>query len=78
MDASILAAEERLAYISGDEDAMDMYRRRFMAACDHTSALNNAHRQGRAEGRQEIRELLDHVSSLEQLEELKQKLSEHN
>ena len=53
MDAAIFAAEERLAYISGDEDAMDMYRRRLMASCDRTSELNYARDQGHAEGHAE-------------------------
>jgi hypothetical protein len=40
MDASILSAEEKLAYLAGDEDTIDLYRRRFMAMCDYTSEMN--------------------------------------
>jgi predicted transposase/invertase (TIGR01784 family) len=57
MDSAIQAAHDRLDFIAGDDDAMDLYRRRFMAMCDRTSEMNYArdegHRIGLAEGHAE-------------------------
>jgi len=70
MDPAIQAANNKLDFISDNEDAMDMYRRRFMAMCDYTSGMNHARstglkrglkkgrRKGVKEGRHEIIELL--------------------
>jgi predicted transposase/invertase (TIGR01784 family) len=54
MDTDILNAEERLAFLAGDEDMIDLYDRRFIAMCDRTSEMNYA----RAEGEQKILDLL--------------------
>ncbi|MCL2042644.1 MAG: Rpn family recombination-promoting nuclease/putative transposase [Treponema sp.] len=53
MDLSILNAEEKLAFISGDKDTIDFYNRRFMAMCDETSWRNYERGEGRKEGHQE-------------------------
>jgi hypothetical protein len=62
MDTDILNAEERLAFLAGDEDMMHLYHRRFMAMCDRTSQMNYArskgHAEGLAEGEQKIIDLL--------------------
>ena len=75
MDTTILNAEEKLAYLAGDEDTIDLYRRRFIALCDRTSAMNNArkeglaigHAQGHSKGRQEIINLLKSGKSAEEI-----------
>jgi predicted transposase/invertase (TIGR01784 family) len=40
MDLSILSAEEKLAFLAGDEDTIHLYDRRFIALCDQTSERN--------------------------------------
>jgi predicted transposase/invertase (TIGR01784 family) len=50
MNAAIQAADERLVYLSGDEDAIRAYEVRFKAACDMTSMHNGAIREGEARG----------------------------
>jgi hypothetical protein len=50
MDAAIQAADERMVYLSGDEDAIRAYEVRFKAACDLTSMRNGAIREGEAKG----------------------------
>jgi predicted transposase/invertase (TIGR01784 family) len=52
MDTSILTAEERLKYLAGDEDMIDIYDRRFKALCDHTSQMNYAREVGYKRGEQ--------------------------
>ena len=69
MDEAILSADERLAYLSGDEDAMDLYHRRFMAMCDRTSEINYAYAKGRAEERQRFLELLNQGLSVEEIKQ---------
>jgi predicted transposase/invertase (TIGR01784 family) len=53
MDTAILTADERLLYVTGDEDARRAYLTRFKAMCDWTSAQNASHRKGREEGFEE-------------------------
>jgi predicted transposase/invertase (TIGR01784 family) len=48
--SAIQAADERLVYLSGDEDEIRAYERRFKAACDLTSMRNGAIREGHAKG----------------------------
>jgi predicted transposase/invertase (TIGR01784 family) len=48
--SAIQAADERLVYLSGDEDAIRAYEVRFKAACDRTSERNGAIREGLAKG----------------------------
>jgi predicted transposase/invertase (TIGR01784 family) len=50
MNTAIQAADERLVYLSGDEDAIRAYEVRFKAACDLTSLRNDAIRTGLAKG----------------------------
>jgi predicted transposase/invertase (TIGR01784 family) len=50
MDNAIQLADERLVYLSGDEDAIRAYEMRFKAMCDWTSAQNYATETGHAEG----------------------------
>jgi predicted transposase/invertase (TIGR01784 family) len=50
MNSAIQAANDRMVYLSGDEDAIRAYEVRFKAACDRTSAHNYAIRKGEAKG----------------------------
>jgi predicted transposase/invertase (TIGR01784 family) len=50
MDSTIQLAEDRLLYLTGDEDEMRAYEQRFKAMCDWTSERNYAINTGRAEG----------------------------
>jgi predicted transposase/invertase (TIGR01784 family) len=50
MNSAIQAANERMIYLSGDEDAIRAYEVRFKAACDRTSAHNYALRKGMEKG----------------------------
>jgi len=50
MDSAIQTADERLLYVTGDEDAQRAYLVRFRAMCDLTSMQNASHRKGREEG----------------------------
>jgi predicted transposase/invertase (TIGR01784 family) len=50
MNSAIQAADERLVYLSGDEDAIRAYEVRFKAACDMTSMRNGAIREGLSRG----------------------------
>ena len=50
MDEAILKAEERLAYLSGDKEAIAMYEMRQKAQWDYNSGINFARREGIAEG----------------------------
>jgi predicted transposase/invertase (TIGR01784 family) len=71
MDTDILNAEERLAFLAGDEDMMDLYHRRFMAMCDQASEINYArsegHAKGMAEGELNIINLLKSGKSPEEI-----------
>jgi predicted transposase/invertase (TIGR01784 family) len=53
MDNAIQTANERLLYVTGDEDAQRAYLVRFRAMCDLTSMQNASHREGRKEGLEE-------------------------
>jgi len=55
MDNAIQMANERLLYVTEDEDAQREYLVRFRAMCDMTSMQNAAHREGVKEGREEAR-----------------------
>jgi predicted transposase/invertase (TIGR01784 family) len=50
MNTAIQAANDRMVYLSGDEDAIRAYEVRFKAACDRTSEYNHAIRTGMAKG----------------------------
>jgi predicted transposase/invertase (TIGR01784 family) len=50
MDEAIQLADERLVYLSGDEDAIRSYEMRFKALCDWTSAQNYAIDSGMKKG----------------------------
>jgi predicted transposase/invertase (TIGR01784 family) len=54
MDAAIQAANERMVYVTGDDEAIRAYEMRQMAMSDYTSTINYAHDEGRAESRLEI------------------------
>jgi predicted transposase/invertase (TIGR01784 family) len=47
MDSGIQLAEDRLVYLTGDEDEMRAYEQRFKAMCDWTSERNYAIETGR-------------------------------
>jgi predicted transposase/invertase (TIGR01784 family) len=53
MDSGIQKAEEKMAYVSRDKEALRVYQMREMALSDWTSGLNHARREGRQEGRRE-------------------------
>jgi predicted transposase/invertase (TIGR01784 family) len=53
MDIAIQRAQERVAYVANDKDALHEYQMREMALSDWTTGVNNARREGRQEGRQE-------------------------
>jgi predicted transposase/invertase (TIGR01784 family) len=48
--SAIQAANDRMVYLSGDENAIRLYEMRFKAACDMTSMRNGALREGEAKG----------------------------
>ena len=50
MDNAIQEADERMVYVTGDEDAIRAYEMRFMALCDHTSQMNYATEVGHKRG----------------------------
>jgi hypothetical protein len=50
MDSAILAADDRLAYLSGSEDEIRAYELRFTALCDQTTERNHAIETGFARG----------------------------
>jgi predicted transposase/invertase (TIGR01784 family) len=50
MDATIRKAEEKMAYISGDKEALRAYQMREMALSDWASGINHARREGMREG----------------------------
>jgi predicted transposase/invertase (TIGR01784 family) len=53
MDAAIQRAQERLAFVANDAEALREYHMREMALSDWTSGVNHARREGRVEGMQE-------------------------
>jgi predicted transposase/invertase (TIGR01784 family) len=53
MDAAIQAANERMVYVTGDDEAIRAYEMRQMAMSDYTSTINFARDEGRAEGKAE-------------------------
>jgi len=55
MDKTIMAANDRQVYVTGDEEAIHAYEMREMALMDLTSDLNQARREGKKEGTQEER-----------------------
>jgi predicted transposase/invertase (TIGR01784 family) len=50
MDRAIQKAEEKMAYISQDKEALRAYQMREMALSDWTSGLNHAREEGMQEG----------------------------
>ena len=50
MDNAIQEADERMVYITGDQDAIRAYERRFKALCDHTWHMNYAIEEGEKRG----------------------------
>ena len=50
MDSAIKEADERMVYITGDEDAIQAYERRFKMLCDRTWHMNIEMEECRAEG----------------------------
>ena len=53
MDAVIQKADEKMAFISQDKDALRLYQMREKALSDYVSGMNHAKREGRREGRKE-------------------------
>ena len=54
MDAAIQAANDRMVYVTGDEEEIWAYERYLMALSDRTSEMNYAREEGREEGKLEI------------------------
>jgi predicted transposase/invertase (TIGR01784 family) len=54
MDAGIQKAQERLAFVANDKEALREYHLREMALSDWTSGVNHARREGRQEEQKEI------------------------
>jgi len=54
MDSAIYSANERMVYVTGDEEAIRAYEMRQMALSDYNSSINYAREEGRAEGILEI------------------------
>ena len=82
MDNAIQTANERLLYVTGDEDAQREYLVRFRAMCDMTSMKNAAHREGvkegLAQGREEILKLFDQGLSVDEIKErLKRQITDN-
>ncbi|MDR1022753.1 MAG: Rpn family recombination-promoting nuclease/putative transposase [Prevotellaceae bacterium] len=50
MDAAIKKAQQKIMFVSQDEDTFRTYQMREMALSDFTSGINNAHRKGMAIG----------------------------
>jgi predicted transposase/invertase (TIGR01784 family) len=50
MNSAIQAADERLVYLSGDEDAIRLYEMRFKAECDQASEVAYSFEKGEAKG----------------------------
>jgi len=73
MDEAIQIAEERLAQVTEDDEAMRAYWRRTMALCDYTSSMNWARDEGRAEELQWVLELVNQGLSTEEIKETIQK-----
>jgi len=67
MDAAIQAANERMVYVTGDDEAIRAYEMRQMALSDYTSTINFARDEGRAEERKHFLELLDQGLSIEEI-----------
>jgi predicted transposase/invertase (TIGR01784 family) len=53
MDSAIQEADERMVYVTGDDEAIRAYEMRQMALSDLTSMRNYGRREGYAEGRAE-------------------------
>jgi predicted transposase/invertase (TIGR01784 family) len=54
MDTAIQKAEEKMAYVTNDKEALHAYQMREMALSDWTSGINHARQEGRQEGMREI------------------------
>jgi predicted transposase/invertase (TIGR01784 family) len=67
MDNAIQKAEEKMAYVSNDKEALHAYQMREMALSDWTSGINHARREGIREGMQEIVSLLKSGKSPEEI-----------
>jgi len=50
MDSEIYAADERMVYVIGDDEAIRDYEMRQMALSDYNSAIDYAREEGLAEG----------------------------
>jgi predicted transposase/invertase (TIGR01784 family) len=50
MDRAIQKAQEKMAYVASDKEALRVYQMREMALSDWTSGINHARREGIQEG----------------------------
>jgi len=67
MDAAIQMANERLDYVTRDEDARRAYEMRFTAMCDWTSAQNHALKTGIEKTRAEVLEMINQGLTAEEI-----------
>jgi predicted transposase/invertase (TIGR01784 family) len=64
MDTAIQKAEEKMAYVASDKEALRAYQMRAMALSDMTSGFNHAREEGMREGMREgIREGIREIAS---------------
>jgi predicted transposase/invertase (TIGR01784 family) len=75
MDGAIQKAEERMAYVAQDKEALRAYQMREMALSDLVSGLNHARREGLQEGIEQGRKEAE-AKYQREVEELKRKLRE--
>jgi predicted transposase/invertase (TIGR01784 family) len=54
MDSAIQVADERMVYVTGDDEAIRAYEMRQMGLCDLVGIANYARDEGRTEGTLEI------------------------
>ena len=74
MDEAIMTAEERMVYVTGDEEAIRAYWRRQMALADRIDELNYARDEGLAQGRSEGREAGHKEGCIEKAFEIARKM----
>jgi predicted transposase/invertase (TIGR01784 family) len=55
MDSAIQTADERMVYVTGDDEAIRAYEMRQMGLSDYNSSMNYAREKGHAEGMAKVR-----------------------
>jgi hypothetical protein len=70
MDTAIQKAQERLAFVANDKEALREYHLREMALSDWTSGVNHARREGFQEGVQKVFDLLNQGKTIEEAKKI--------